>query len=185
MLLSPSLMRSLKNNVNTNRLFKHLYHLNDKHFKTLLNDVLSKINVPELAQEILNDALEIASDYGHLEKVKHLIELGANTITEAISAAAMEGRLNVLEFLVTQEHLKTDLPVIWAANGGHKDVIDFLVLHGFHIAEGCDIYALANGHKELSRHIKELKKNAQVTANCTFLNAASSDDLNSVSNHGV
>lgn len=185
MLINRSLRGLLKDNVNANRLFNHLYHLNDKHFKTFLIEVLSKISEPELAQEILNDALEIASDCGHLEKVKHLIELGANTITESISAAAMEGRLNVLEFLVTQEHLKLDLPIIWAANGGHKDVIDFLVLHDFQISEGCDIYALANGHKELSKHIKELKKDAQVKTSPPFLNAASSDDLNSVSNHGV
>lgn len=184
MLLNLKLRQLLKNELNTHKFLQHLERMSAENFKFLLDVLLTKIDVPELAQEILNDVLEMSSDHGHLEKVKHAIQLGANTITESIAAAAMEGRLNVLEFLVTQKHTKTDLPIIWAANGGHKDVIDFLILRGFPVSESCALYAAAHGHKMLSKYLKDLK-DVEVTPDYYFFNHSSSDDLNSVSNHGV
>jgi hypothetical protein len=77
-----------------------------------------------------------ASDNGHLDTVKYLVENGANIHAghdEALRNAAYNGHLDVIKYLIENGaniHANDDAAVCDAAENGYLDVIKYLVENG-------------------------------------------------------
>lgn len=80
--------------------------------------------------------LQMATSLGHMEVVKVLMAAGVEPGDWALGDAALNGRLDVLRYVVEAKP-KADLryALISAAQGGHVDIMDYLISKG---ARGLD-----------------------------------------------
>ena len=83
-----------------------------------------------------DEALKLAAEYGNLEVVKHLLELGANLHADndwALRSAAAKGHLEVVKYLVEQGadlHAMNDWALRFAAKNVHLEVVKYFVERG-------------------------------------------------------
>ncbi len=112
-----------------------------------------------------DDALNLASQNGHLDVVKYLIEKGADIHVQNNSAliwASGKGNLEVVKYLVEQGaniHVENDLALIWASSSGHLEVVKYLVEKGANIHAQNDYamrWASENGHLEVVKYLQSL-----------------------------
>ena len=95
---------------------------------------------PNLKDKIGRTALHLASEEGHLEVAKLLIENGAETNIEAggltaLDEAGINGHLEVVKLLIKKEEKNNasdqyDTPLYWASSIGHLNVVKFLLEKG-------------------------------------------------------
>ena len=87
-----------------------------------------------------DSALIEASENGHLEVVKYLVEHGADIHTRedyALSLATLNGHFKVVKYLLEQGtniHAKNDRPLRWASVTGRLKIIKYLVDQGADIS---------------------------------------------------
>lgn len=74
----------------------------------------------------LNKRLAIAAGRGDITAVQRMLDLGATYRNSALRAAAREGQLEIIKFLIKES---SDFPSIAnaAARGGHLEVVEFLI----------------------------------------------------------
>ena len=112
-----------------------------------------------------NEALRLASVYGHLKVVKYLIEnriVDVHTSDdEALISASLSGHLDVVKYLVengADVHAEDDDSLIYAGSRGHLEIVKYLLEHGADIhAEGEHAvrFASENGHFEVVKYLVE------------------------------
>lgn len=84
----------------------------------------------EISTEMKNRALAFASDTGHLDVVRYLIEHGADMITPAVTWASQNGHVDVVRYLVSKGADITNEAFRWASAKGHLDVVRYFVENG-------------------------------------------------------
>ncbi|AGF85728.1 repeat protein [Moumouvirus goulette] len=109
--------------------------------------------------------LKSISTCGSLEKIKNLIDDGANIHDEddyVLRHAAREGRLHVVKYLIEKGayiHARDDYALRWAARRGYLNVVQYLVEMGA-ITNTHDNYAIKwaskKGHSEVVEYLKNL-----------------------------
>ena len=110
-----------------------------------------------------DEALRLASRYGHLDVVKYLTENGADVHAGndySLYLASANGHLDVVRYLIEQGadvHAENDLALRLASANGHLEVVKYL------IEQGADIHALdsdalrgasENGHLEVVKYLE-------------------------------
>jgi len=107
------------------------------------------------------EALRLASRYGHLDVVKVLVQHGADVHASndgALRLASEYGHIDVVKFLVehgANVHANYDGALRWAFYHSHLEVIKVLVQHG------ADVHAISNqalrhGNLEIFKVLKSL-----------------------------
>ena len=113
-----------------------------------------------------NRALMSASEEGHLEIVKYLVENGADVTVEdnfPVRSASEDGHLSVVKYLT--EHgaditATNNFAVIHASRNGHLPVVKYLVEHGADITAQDNQavrYASENAHLPVVKYLRSLE----------------------------
>ena len=112
-----------------------------------------------------NEALTFASQEGHIDIVKYLVENGADIHARndwALIMASENGHLDIVKYLVNEGadiHVRKDWALRIASEKGHLDIVKYLV------NEGADIHARDDwalrvasrkGHVEVVKFLKSL-----------------------------
>ncbi|WCR54431.1 MAG: Phosphocholine transferase AnkX [Wolbachia endosymbiont of Ctenocephalides orientis wCori] len=109
----------------------------------LLTDATSAPDVSSISTEDLDKELFDAVEKGNLEKVKELVEKGADLYVKdsdgnaALSLAVYYGKLDVVKYLIEDKHADFKVnsndgktPLHWAAQNGHLETVKYLVEKG-------------------------------------------------------
>jgi len=134
--------------------------------KIILKDkyLLSDIETQKKFNLNVNGTFQWASENGHLEVVKLLVEKGADIHADndnALRWASKNGHLEVVEFLVEKGadiHANNDGALKWASKNGYLEVVEFLVEKGadIHANNDCSLrQASANGRLEVVEFLVE------------------------------
>ena len=108
--------------------------------------------------------LEEAAEAGDLERVKYLVENGADIYTvdyNALSSASRYGHLEVVKYLVEKGadiHADIEAALVLASRYGHLDIVKYLVEKGANIHAGNDwalIWSSRFGHLEVVKFLVE------------------------------
>ncbi len=111
-----------------------------------------------------HDDMIVASEWGHLEVVKYLVEHGADVHAEddaALELASMNGYLKIVEYLTEKGaniHTEDDWALRHACQSGHLEVVRYLVEHGANVHAGDDEpikWAIQQGHLNIVRYLVE------------------------------
>ena len=107
-----------------------------------------------------------ASEKGHLDIVKYLVEKGANIHADseyALREASEAGHLPVVKYLLEQGadiHAYDDYSLIYATYAGHVDVVKYLLQNGADIHNQKALrFAKEEGHTEIFKLLNNLTKN--------------------------
>jgi len=113
-----------------------------------------------------NEALRSALYYGHLDITKFLVENGADIHDidddEPLKWASMNGRLNIVQYLLECGVNPNVEALISASANGHLNVVEFLVEKGVNINNGVLGIAARNNHLNIVKFLVE--KGADVNA---------------------
>lgn len=109
------------------------------------------------------DALADASENGHLEVVKYLVESGADVNgdkTISLRNASKNGHLSVVKYLIDKGadiHARYDESLLYASFRGHLDVVKYLVEHGADVNADSRILLLPvkEGYYEVVKYLIE------------------------------
>ncbi len=111
-----------------------------------------------------SECLKIASQNGHLNIVKFLIEKGLNVHSEkdaALRYAIRCGHYHIFDYLISKGaniHVNDDAPLRIAAMYGHYEIVKYLVQRGANIVyedNACIHFARKNKHFEIVRYLNE------------------------------
>jgi ankyrin repeat protein/superfamily II DNA or RNA helicase len=135
--------------------------------------------------DINTDLIE-ACEYGDLELVKDVIELGADISTQdglPLVMASKNGHLDIVKYLVflgADIHARKDDAVIWACGGGYLNVVKYLVSEGadFTAQENdCLILACENGHIPVIEYLMLMGVNITAYDNNAVIMSANNGQL--------
>ena len=119
----------------------------------------------------IEDQLIEASIDGDLDKVKYLVENGADVHADndyALCLSAENGHFDIVKYLVengTDIHAKNDHALCWSAKNGHLEVVRLLLENGADI-HAHDDFALRlsaqKGHLEVVKYLIENRADQKV-----------------------
>lgn len=114
----------------------------------------------ELPESILSDAV----DGGNILIVRKLLDLGAPLSARAVEVAAMQGRLEILQLLVSRgaSSVITEDAINFAFSEDHTEVVDYLISIGAPVGRLSSKYG---DNPETQKKLKEYyKKTVEVTS---------------------
>lgn len=92
------------------------------------------VNNKDLKKREITTGLIYASKYGNEELVEFFIDLGALMTVDVMIAAAVNGHLNIVKYLIGKEYSTCDLVSI-AAKGGHYNVLEYCIMQKLYKTE--------------------------------------------------
>ena len=111
----------------------------------------------------LND-MDRAAQFGHLEIVKCLHEIGKNCSIDAMDFAAKNGHLDILKYLHEIEKDCTTNAMDHAAENGHLDILKYLHEIGKECTTDAMDRAAQFGHLEVLKYLHEIGKECTTNA---------------------
>ena len=104
-------------------------------YSGILMDAARDGNIP-LAKEMIekgatsfNLAMGEAVDYGHIEMVKLLLDK-ANNYNYGFVGGAFNGRIDIMQLMISRGANEYNRALKFAAQGGHIDSVEFLISKG-------------------------------------------------------
>ena len=130
--------------------------------------------------------LSKASENGHLEVVKYLVEQGADVCARynyPLINASDNGHLDVVKYLVEQGadvRARDNYALRWAGYNGYLEVVKYLVEHGANVRADNDFalrIASENGHLEVVKFLVKQGVNVRVEDDYALISASENGHL--------
>jgi hypothetical protein len=125
----------------------------------------------------LTSAISAAAEEGHLETVKFLIKKGALPKQAALTAS-YNGHINIIKYLIKKNYpIDKELIMIEATIGGYRDIVEYLIEQGEKNFDTALLYSAEGGHIDI---LKLLIQNGARNFNDALLRASSNGHLDIV-----
>ena len=153
---------------------RHMSCMAARQATTYIGEKPSPSSSSSLAENIIPNAVMVASKNGNLNTLKYLVENKADIHIKnnyCVRRASRNGHIDAVKYLVKHKadiHMKNNYCVRWASKNGHLEVVKYLVKHkaDIHIKNNyCVRWASKNGHLEVVKYLVKHKADVHADDN--------------------
>ena len=125
------------------------------HFRDISSSDSDSDETPESSMEYLQSALAIAVKYGYQDIIDLLIDLGVDDFSEALYAAARQGDMKKINYLISRskQNINWNSGLAGAARGGFRPIIDFMIEKGASDLDRAVSAAASGGHLSIVEYL--------------------------------
>jgi ankyrin repeat protein len=110
------------------------------------------------SKSIFDFAMRYASEGGHMEIVKLMIEKGATYFDWAMYNAARGGHMEIVKLVIEKGATEFNLAIRFAAEGGNMEIVKLMIEKGGTDFNWAMNNAVKGGHMEIVEYLKQFVK---------------------------